>query len=391
MSCSDCIVHQIQSNTYLNGLDQTGSDADLPLAGSIELTLHCNLHCKHCYIRYDGATDNEMTTEEILAVLDKLGEAGVLFLLMTGGDILVRRDFKEIYLHAKKLGFLVTLYTNATLVTDDIADFLVDYPPRRIEITIYGHTHDTYNEVTHSLHGFERFREGVQRLVDRNLPVHLKTMVLKSNEHEFEDIRRWAEEEMGLPFRFDAIVNPRLNGDQDVLEERIAPEAVARLQYSDPKEIDSFQRLRQMAAQSGADGRLFKCGAGIKTVHVDPQGRMHPCMMWRATPYDFLHGDVAGWKAHVAELRKNTAPAETGCTKCQNRLACGNCPATSLLETGVAGKNVDYYCQINKARERFFELRDDTPINEYRPMAGSKKGEQRNEKTRKRETAEAVY
>ena len=388
MSCSDCIVHHTQSNTYLNGLDRTGSDTDLPLAGSLELTLHCDLRCKHCYIRYAGAADNEMTTEEIIVVLDKLAEAGVLFLLMTGGHILVRPDFREIYLHAKKLGFLITLYINATLVAEELTDFLVKYPPRRIEITIYGHTRETYNDVTCSLHGFERFREGVQRLVACELPVHLKAMVLKSNRHEFEDIRRWAEHEMGRPFRFDAIVNPRLNGDRDALAERIAPEEVARLQYSGDGEIDRLRRLRQMAAQSGPDGRLFKCGAGVRTVHVDPQGRMHPCMMWRATPYDFLHGNVQGWKRHVAELRNRTAPAQTGCLKCLNRLACGNCPATSLLEVGVAGKNLDYYCQINKARVRFVEEREEAVMAKRRAVPHASMGRETHEA--RRETMPAV-
>ncbi|HMP72741.1 MAG TPA: radical SAM protein [Kiritimatiellia bacterium] len=359
MSCGDCVVHHVLSNEFLNELETHPDETNLPLAGSIELTLHCNLRCKHCYIRYPGAADNEMDTAQIKTVLDKLAEAGVLFLLMTGGDILVRPDFKEIYLHAKNLGFLVSLYTNATLVTPELADFLALYPPRRIEITIYGHTPETYNDVTHKPFAFENFREGVRLLLDRKLKVHLKTMVLKSNLHEFEDIRRWAEDELGVPFRFDAIVNPRLNGDHDVLAERIAPEDVVRLQYSDPDEIARFARLRDLAANaSSTNGKLFKCGAGIKTVHVDPQGRMHPCMMWRATPYNLLTGSIEGWKRHIHELRQSQAPASTQCTSCSNRLACGNCAATSLLETGQAGSNLDYYCSINKAREKLLDFRN---------------------------------
>lgn len=353
MSCSDCVVHQIQSNRYLSGLEETGSDTDLPLAGSIELTLHCNLRCRHCYIRYAGATDGELPTRDVLVVLEKLAEAGVLFLLMTGGEVLVRPDFAEIYRHAKKLGFLISLYTNATLVTEAIADLLVTYPPRRIEVTAYGQTAAVYSDVTQSSHGFERFRNGIQLLVDRRLPVHIKAMVLRSNRQEFEGIRHWAEIEMGLPFRFDGMVNPRLNGDCDVLEERIDPREVARLMHGSDDEIDRLERLQKMAAQSGSDERLFRCGAGIRTVHVDPQGRMHPCMMWRATPYDFLNGDVCGWKRHVAQLRGRKVPAGSPCSTCRDRLACGNCPATSLLETGVAGLNPDYYCEIVRARVDF--------------------------------------
>jgi len=356
MSCPDCITHQIGSSEFTEGLGSLQFAGDLPLAGSIELTLNCNLRCKHCYIRYDGATDGEMSTEQVKVVLDKLAEAGVLYLLMTGGDVLVRPDFKELYLHAKRHGFLITVYTNATLVTEELADFFVQYPPRRIEITIYGHTEEIYNDVVHKPFAFDRFRQGVQYLMDRKLPVFFKTMVLKSNLHEFEDIRRWAEDELKRPFRFDAIVNPRLNGDQDVLEERISPAEIVKLQYSDPEEIKRFERLREMAAAAPADSRLFKCGAGIRTFHVDPRGDMHPCMMWRTTPYSLLSGSIEGWKKHVDELRAAESPSDTGCRSCQNRLACGNCAAVSALESGEAGRNLDYYCSINKEREKLLNF-----------------------------------
>lgn len=358
MSCSDCVTHYVQSDIFFDTLARTGTDSNLPLAGSIEITHRCNLHCKHCYV-HAGTTHNELTTREILHILDKLADAGVLFLLVTGGEILMRFDFEEIYLHAKKRGFLIILHTNATLITRKTAEFLAAYPPRRIEITAYGHTHATYSEVTHSSHGFAAFRNGVQLLVNHKLPVSLKTMILKINQHDFEDIRHWAKHTMGLPFRFDAIVNPRLDGTGDVLKERIAPEDVARMQYGSDDEIDRFLRLRATTVQLAPDPRLFKCGAGVGSVHIDPQGRMHPCMLWRSTPYDFLNGTVQGWKTHVTALRKLAAPAQTACSLCVDRLACANCPATSLLETGIAGNNVDYYCRINEARVISSAVRDD--------------------------------
>ncbi len=357
MSCPDCITHQIGSSAFADALDASHRPEDLPLAGSIELTLNCNLRCRHCYIRYPGAADNEMDTAQVKRILDKLADAGVLFLLMTGGDVLVRPDFRELYLYAKQKGFLVTIYTNATLVDEAMADFLVEHPPRRIEITIYGHSEETYNYVTHKPFAFDRFREGIRLLMERDLPVFFKTMVLKSNRHEFEAIKSWVEDELKKPFRYDAIVNPRLNGDQDVLEERITPEEVARLQYDTDDESARFDRLRTLADQAPEDPRLFKCGAGIKTFHVDPRGMMHPCMMWRHTPYNLLTGTIDGWKDHVRNLRSMESPEDTACRSCSNRMACGNCAATSFLEAGEAGRNLDYYCAINKEREKLMDFR----------------------------------
>jgi radical SAM protein with 4Fe4S-binding SPASM domain len=349
-------------------LSDGSEESELPLSGSIELTLRCNVRCKHCYILYPGATDEEMSTEQVKRVLDKLAEKGVLFLLMTGGEILARCDFKDIYLHARRLGFILTLFTNGTLVTEEMADFLAKWPPRRIEITIYGHTEETYEKVTGVRGSFKRFRHGVHLLLDRKLPLALKTFIIKTIEHEFEDIRAWAEG-LGTKFRYDAMVNPRLDGNLDVLSERVSAERYVELEGTDETHQKEYLRLRALAEKGNArgvtaNGSAFRCGAGIKTFHVDPKGQLHPCMLWRSTPYNLLEEHVPGaWKHHLTALRSLRMPQETGCSSCSNNLSCGNCASTSFLETGVAGKNIPYYCGISKEKEkRFLEKTQETEL-----------------------------
>lgn len=355
MACPDCIQHQIGSAELINHL--AAQPGDFPIAGSLELTLRCNVRCRHCYILYPGATTGEMSTDEVKAILDKLAEQGVLFLLLTGGEILARCDFREIYLHAKQLGFLLTLFTNATLIDEDMANFLAEWPPRRIEVTIYGHTEQTYEKVT-GVHGsFARFRRGVELLLERNLPLALKTVVMRTNRHEFEQIQAWAQG-LGVPFRFDAVINPQLDGGTSVLKERLDPEDVVRLDGLSDAHRAQYQTLMDKAQKRPRSEKAFSCGAGIKTFHVDPRGHMHPCMMWRATPYDFKAGTLDGWRTHVEALRNTAIPAESGCRNCAHHLGCNNCAATSALENGgVPGKPVGYYCSINGAREKLLNLR----------------------------------
>jgi radical SAM protein with 4Fe4S-binding SPASM domain len=354
MACGDCIAHQIGSADFFQTLASRGGD--FPLAGSLELTLDCNLWCRHCYIRYPGATDGELSTAEAVTVLDRLADRGVLSLLLTGGEIFARPDFREIYLHAKRKGFLLTLFTNATLVDDALRDFLHEWPPRRIEITVYGHTEAAYERVTGIRGSWARCRRGIELLLARGLPVYLKMMVLRSNLAELEDVRAWAAH-LGVPFRCDGVVNPRLDGHRGPLRERLDPEDVVRVQGTGPEEQAEFARLRDLARSSRHDGRLFRCGAGIRTFHVDPRGQMHPCMMWRSTPYDFLREEgTGGWESHVDRLRRLRIAEGTGCTTCDNSLACGNCGATSLLEAGTAGQSVDYYCAIGRAREKLLDV-----------------------------------
>lgn len=354
MACPDCIAHQIGSTELIRTL--LLREGALPPAGSIELTLRCNLRCRHCYILYPGATDGEMNTAEACAVLDKLADGGVLFLLMTGGEIFARHDFRDIYLHAKRRGFLLTLFTNATLIDENLADFLAEWPPRRIEVTIYGHTPETYERVTGVRGSFARFRRGVELLLSRRLPLALKTIVLRSNRHEFGQIKAWAEG-LGVPFRFDTIVNPRLNGDRAVLIERITPEEVVELEGASDAHRRQYESLVERARALPPRDRLFTCGAGIRTVHVDARGLLHPCMLWRSTPLDLKVGAVDDWRSLLDELRSRAFPRDSPCRACAHRLACNNCAATSALENaGRAGQPVSYYCGIRDARYARFDL-----------------------------------
>ena len=371
MACTDCINHQIGSNEFLGFLaTKPGFGDDFPLSGSIELTLRCNVRCKHCYILYPGATDGEMSTSQVKQILDKLADRGVLFLLMTGGEILARSDFREVYLYAKRKGFIITLFTNGTLVTEELAAFLAQWPPRWIEITIYGHTEKVYEAVTGVQGSFKRYRRGVDLLLEHNLPLRLKTMVMKTNLHEFESMRDWAENELGLTYRFDCLVNPKLDGNVAPLAERLTPEEVVQVQGTSENDRQIYLEKRAQAARAEPSADLFQCGAGVRTFHVDPRGQLHPCMVWRSNPYNLLEkGLDRNWDEHVSELRSRTAPEDTGCTSCLNRYACGNCAATSQIESGVAGKNIDYYCSIGAAREKLFDI--PTPVVKKASLPGA--------------------
>jgi MoaA/NifB/PqqE/SkfB family radical SAM enzyme len=118
----------------------------------MELTFRCNLQCAHCYcnlpLNDQDAINKELSTEKVCDILDQIADAGCLWLLLTGGEPLVRRDFLEIYTYAKKKGFMISLFTNGTLLTEKMADYLAEYPPFILEITLYGVTKETYESIT---------------------------------------------------------------------------------------------------------------------------------------------------------------------------------------------------------------------------------------------------
>ncbi|MGB3904717.1 MAG: radical SAM protein, partial [Anaerolineae bacterium] len=139
----------------------------VPIAGSLELTFRCNLRCVHCYLgdtRAGIPGKQELTYAEIRDLLDQIVDEGCLWLLLTGGEPLVRPDFLDIYTYAKQKGLLVTLFTNGTLITPQIADYLQQWRPFVVEISLYGRTKETYEKVTGVPGSYERCMRGIQLL-----------------------------------------------------------------------------------------------------------------------------------------------------------------------------------------------------------------------------------
>ena len=124
----------------------------VPLRGMLELTSRCNLKCVHCYLgdqeQYRAQAASEMTTDEVKALIDELVEAGTLFLTITGGDPMMRKDFVDVYRYAAQQGLLVTVYCDAILVTDKVLAAFAEYPPRQVEVSVYGATPAVYESVT---------------------------------------------------------------------------------------------------------------------------------------------------------------------------------------------------------------------------------------------------
>ena len=170
----------------------------LPLTGTIEVTRRCPLVCQHCYNNLPmgdvAARAQEMSLDEHRRLLDELSAAGCLWLLYTGGEIFARRDFLDIYTEARRRGFLITLFTNGTLISEGVADHLARFRPFAIEITLYGRTRETYERLTGVRGSFDRCLRGIHLLRERELPLALKTVAVTTNRHELAEMQAFADE-----------------------------------------------------------------------------------------------------------------------------------------------------------------------------------------------------
>ena len=226
-------METVSYEDFALGISHRISGKRIPLRETIEVTRRCPLTCAHCYnnlpIEDEQARRTELSYEEHCRIVDEIVEAGCFWLLYTGGEIFARSDFINIYKYAKQQGLLITLFTNAVLINEKIADSLAEYPPLYIEISLYGHTEKTYKKITGKPGSFERCMGGIRLLMERGMDVKLKTVTMTLNKHEIWEMKRFVEEDLGLEFRFDAMINPRLDGSQDPLDLRLTPEEVVAL------------------------------------------------------------------------------------------------------------------------------------------------------------------
>jgi radical SAM protein with 4Fe4S-binding SPASM domain len=363
-------MQEVNYGTFSQELHSKIAGQRLPTDATIEVTRRCPLECAHCYNNLPmadaEARSTELSYEEHCRILDELADAGCLWLLFTGGEIFARKDFLDIYTYAKRKGFLITLFTNGTMITPRIADYLVEWPPFAIEITLYGRTRETYEKLTGVPGSYDRCLSGINLLRERNLPLKLKTVAVTINAHEISSMKQFAEEELGVEFKFDAMMNPRIDCSQSPLAVRLSPEEIVELDLQDPKRVAEWQRFAKQfdkpvpVPEDGAE--VYSCGGGINSFALDPQGKMTICVLSHMDAYDLRAGTLSeGWDDFLFKVRQRKSTTLTKCNRCAIKSMCGMCPANGELENNEAEKPVEFLCEV--AHLRAYAMEIDVPVH----------------------------
>ena len=144
------------NNSYISwktGFFKDAARKNAPVDVILELTSRCNLNCKMCYVHNSVNQDvisKELSTEQWKRIIDEAVDCGMLFTTLTGGECLLRRDFKELYLYLYNKGMHITVFSNAVLMNNEYVEFFSKYPPREIQVSIYGSNNSYYENVTGS-------------------------------------------------------------------------------------------------------------------------------------------------------------------------------------------------------------------------------------------------
>jgi len=341
----------------------------------IELTERCNNDCIHCCINLPAgdvaALAREMTSDQVKDILQQAADLGCLQVRFTGGEPLLRPDFEELYVFARRLGLRVLVFTNACLITPQLVDLLGRIPPLvPIEVTVYGMHQESYEAVSRTPGSFAQFRRGVDLLLERRIPFVVKGALLPPNRAEMDEFEAWAGTIPGMTASpgysmFFDLRNRRDDRDKNRLIESLRISPQEGLAVLTREEATYGREMAEFSAKfMGPPGdELFRCGAGCG-ISVDAYGRVQPCMSLRAADLtvDIVSaslGEALDRFTELREVRATNPDYLRRCAVCSLYGLCEQCPAKSWAEHATLDTPVEYLCQVAHAQARFLRLLDE--------------------------------
>lgn len=347
---------------WSNYIHRKGAALGLPIAGNFELTSNCNFNCKMCYVHSD-AHKELMTAEDWIELGRAARDAGMVFLLLTGGEPFLRRDFKQIYSALIEMGLLISINTNASLIDDDMFEFLCKHPPLRMNISLYACDNKVYEELC-GRPACEIVKNNIRRLHDAGIGVKINASITPYNASEIEGIYAFGKE-VGVPVQATTYMYPpvRINGEcfgkspaRFDAEEAAAQMLRCREQYLTPEKLKlSAAAIMPDEDNCGSDvSEGMRCRAGSTAFWVTWDGRMLPCGMFPNKGFSVRElGFSAAWEEVKSFTKKILMPKE--CTNCPKKPRCSVCAASCIAETGRSDICPEYVCRLTKTYDRLLE------------------------------------
>lgn len=351
-----------QTEPYLSTyLHTKGRRLGLPISGNFELTARCNFDCPMCYVHLKqediDAQGKELTTEQWIEIARQARNNGMVFALLTGGEPFVRKDFFEIYTAMKQMGLMVSINSNGSMLSGEIRRKLLENPPARMNISLYGGCSDTYQNMC-GQDAFERVVENIRAVKEAGINVCINLSITPYNRQDLKKIYDVANE-LGIHVRAASYMYPsiRVNGEKYGCGNRLSPEDAAEcsvewdlLRFT---EEEFAMRAKNMKALTGVENHDcpvaseegVRCRAGSTAFWLTWDGRMLPCgMMPGPTVYPLQSSFKEAWDTLRQETEKIRMPIQ--CTSCTKKDVCTACAAVCVTETGKFDQIPSYACQM---------------------------------------------
>jgi AdoMet-dependent heme synthase len=322
---------------------------NIPLSVQLDLTYRCNERCIHCYL--DHHDHGEMTTAEIKDLLDQMADAGVFYLTLSGGEILMRKDFFDILEHARLRTFCIKLKTNGVLVRKQEADRIKTLGVESVQISIYSHRHEVHDAITKMPGSLRQSIEAVRLLREHGLHVIMANVLMRQNVNDYRGVRDLAAE-LGAQFIVDPTITPMMDGDRSILNLNV-DEAALREVFRNEALVGSVEEFCAPPQGPGEEALdMLPCSAGHTACYVSPYGDIYPCVQFPLPSGNVRRTKFADiWRdsPQLKEVRSITLRDMPACSKCTHGGTCTRCPGLAYLEGNMLGPSVQD-CEKSYAR-----------------------------------------
>lgn len=356
-------VHSQRINDFL---DLHFEDIRAPFTAGFELTAKCNLNCVHCYAKCDRL-HKDFTTDEFKHLFDQLIDRGLMEVYFTGGEILMRPDFEELYIYAKKKGVILVLLSNITLLNQRHIDLFKEYPVENISTTMYGYSEETYERVTGVKGSFRMFMNALDLIRDNQLPYELKFVTLNENKEDLYKVRDFGKS-LGVEMVISTGIHPESNGMMAPMNSRLSSEMAFEFDWKDPARREFWRNVgRQLLAGEielvparakarFAKGYLYPCSIAHQHVFITSDLHMQGCVRASFKRYDLKKGNFDdGWRYLQEEFLEKRASSSFPCMHCNDIRFCEQCTANFAQVTGDEETPDDFYCKVAKLRHKMVD------------------------------------
>ena len=323
--------------TLIVEMNQKAMDLGIPLSVHFDITYRCNERCVHCYLDHDDL--GEMTTGEIEDVLDQLADAGVFFLALSGGEVLMRRDFFDIVEHARRRLFNVKIKTNGVMIREPEARRLRQLGVEQVQISVYSHRPEVHDGITKLPGSLRRTIEAIRFLKLQGLKVSMANVLMTANLFDNQGVMSLAKD-LGVSYTLDPTITPKIDGNTAVLALR-APAAELRRVFRNEELVGNVAEF--CAPPSAPDEDVmdgYPCSAGHTSCYISPYGDVFPCVQF-PLPSGNLRREkfVEIWQHSSAlkEVRSIRARDLTTCSTCSHVGSCSRCPGLAYMEGNMRG------------------------------------------------------
>ena len=359
--------------TVKDYLFHKASVAKIPLAGTFELSPVCNFACKMCYVRKTMESIKKegkslRTATEWIALARECKEAGMLYLLLTGGEPFLYPDFRYLYETLHDMGIIISINTNGTMIDKETLSWLKDHAPARVNITLYGASPETYGRICGNPSGYQRAIDAILALKEAGIPVLINASMIPENKEDMQDIIQFGKKH-DIVVRAGTYMFPPIRRKAEDTDSRLIPEEAGRLnvlkQYYILDEEDfittgesylksCYEDSDEETDTWGDTGEQMRCRAGRSTFWIDWEGKMTACgiMDFPVAKYPFEEKFFDCWMDLTERVRKSTVL--NGCKNCNKKEICRPCAALIYAETGDVDSKAEYLCKMADSTMRYW-------------------------------------